>query len=167
MSDAEHSPQGSSQSDRTSGISRKAKAVIAGLTAVLTLATGTLTLRDQLFPSDDDPPIGPEDQVADVTNDAEAKSQANRLIDVLNECRVTTGRDYQGCNTGGILGASQVPIGTGAGRVALNVTSPVTFEITSRSASGHIFYVMKTAQGEEVRTCKPQGAGGCPQDGSW
>ncbi len=167
MSDVEDSPRGSPQLDRTSVISRKAKAVIAGVTALLTLATGVLTLRDQLFSGDDDPPVASEDQVADVTNDAEAKSQANRLIDVLNQCRIATGRDYDGCNTGGILGASQVPIGTGAGRVALNVTSPVTFEITSRSNSGHVFYVMKTVQGEEVRTCKPQGAGGCAQDGSW
>ncbi|HZN87398.1 MAG TPA: hypothetical protein VFB44_00340 [Thermoleophilaceae bacterium] len=45
MSDVEDSPRSSPQLDRTSVISRKAKAVIAGVTALLTLATGVLTLK--------------------------------------------------------------------------------------------------------------------------
>ena len=42
MSDVEDSPRGSPQLDRTSVISRKAGAVIAGVTALLTLATGVV-----------------------------------------------------------------------------------------------------------------------------
>ena len=50
--DGEQAPNGSSE-ERESGLSRKAKATIATLTALVGLATGVLTLRDQLFRSDE------------------------------------------------------------------------------------------------------------------
>ena len=153
-------------------ISARAKAVIAILTAVVGLATGILTLRDQLFGDDDSSPPAsspardPGD-VADITNDAEAKSRANRVSDALKECVTTEGGDYQSCNTAGRLGAIHVPIGFSVGAVEVNVTSPATFELTSRSESGQVFRLLNTVQGEQVRSCTPPGTGGCPQDGRW
>jgi hypothetical protein len=167
LSSDEHSHSDSSP-DAESGarISTRAKAIIASVTALVTLATGVLTLRDQLFPSDDQTG-GDSGTVADVTNDAEAKSLANRVSDALKECVVETGRDYLGCDTGGILGAIQVPIGSGMGSVEVNVSSGFSYELTSRSESGNIFLLQKTVEGEEVRTCTPPGSGGCPPDGRW
>ena len=45
-----------SESEREEGISTKAKAVIATLAALVSIATGILTLGSQLFPGDDDSP---------------------------------------------------------------------------------------------------------------
>jgi hypothetical protein len=152
------------------GLSTRAKAVIAALTAVVTLATGILTLRDQLSGDDDSSSAreGNPESVADITNDAEAKSRADAVLTGLKRCKMETGRDYQGCNTAGILGALHIPIGSGVGAVQVDVSSAETFVLTSRSESGHTFLLEKTAaEGEEVRTCTPPGAGGCPEDGRW
>jgi len=162
-------PQSSSESSRPiqrlTGLSTKAKAALVLLTAVVGLMTGILTLRDQLFGPDE--PSPPPANVADITNDAEAKSRANRVSDALKECVTTTGRDYEGCGTAGILGAIHIPIGFGVGHVEVNVTSPATFELTSRSESGQVFSLKNFATGEQVRSCTPPGTGGCPQDGRW
>ena len=153
------------------GMGGKAKAGIATATAIVALATGTLTLRDQLFPPDDDEPAvttsGGAPDAADITNDAEAKVRATRVSDALKECASETGRDYQGCNTAGILGAIRVPIGSGMGMVSVEVTSPASFILTSRSESGNVFRLENTVQGEAVRTCTPNGNAGCPPDGRW
>jgi hypothetical protein len=164
--DSQSSGNGASRT----GLSTRAKATIAALTAVVTLATGILTLRDQLFGDDDSPsaPQGNTGSVADITNDAEAKSRADAVLTGLKRCVMETGRDYQGCNTAGILGALHIPIGSGVGAVHVDVSSPETFVLTSRSESGHTFLIEKTAaEGDEVRTCTPVGAGGCPEDGRW
>jgi hypothetical protein len=146
------------------GLSTRAKAIIAALTAVVTLATGILTLRDQLFGGNES---GGEN-VADITNDAEAKSRADAVLTGLKRCVMETGRDYRGCNTAGILGALHIPIGSGVGTVQVDVSSSETFALTSRSESGHTFLIEKTAaEGEEMRSCTPAGAGGCPEDGRW
>ena len=105
--------------------------------------------------------------MADITNDAEAKSRANRVSDVLKECVTTTGRDYEGRNTAGILGATHIPIGFGVGSVEVDVTSPATFELTSRSESGDVFRLQNFVTGEQVKSCTPLGTGGCPADGRW
>jgi hypothetical protein len=89
------------------------------------------------------------------------------VSDVLKQCVTTTGRDYEGCNTAGILGAAHIPIGFGVGSVEVDVTSPATFELTSRSASGQVFRLQNFVTGEQVRGCTPPGTGGCPQDGRW
>jgi hypothetical protein len=154
------------------GISKKAKAAIAITTAAVGFATGVLTLRDQIFGRDEPTPAATSatrdgGDVADITNDAEAKSRANRLSDVLKQCVTTTGRDYEGCNTAGILGAAHIPIGFGVGAVEVDVTSPATFELTSRSESGHVFQLQNFVTGEQVKSCTPAGAGGCPQDARW
>jgi hypothetical protein len=152
------------------GLSTRAKAIIAALTAIVTLATGSLTLRDQIF-GDDDSPSAPgrnAESVAEITNDAEAKSRADAVLAGLKRCVTETGRDYQGCNTAGILGALHIPIGSGVGAVQVDVSSSETFALTSRSESGHTFLIEKTAaEGEEMRACTPPGAGGCPEDGRW
>jgi hypothetical protein len=151
-------------------LSTRAKAIIAALTAVVTLATGILTLRDQIFGDEDSPSarVGNPESVADITNDAEAKSRADAVLTGLKRCMMETGRDYQGCNTAGILGALHIPIGSGVGAVQVDVSSSETFVLTSRSESGHTFLIEKTAaEGEELRTCSPPGAGGCPEDGRW
>jgi hypothetical protein len=146
-------------------LSTRAKATIAALTAAVTLATGILTLRDQLFGADDS---GNTESVAEITNDAEAKSRADAVLSGLKRCVVETGRDYQGCNTAGILGALHIRIGSGVGAVQVDVSSPQTFTLTSRSESGHTFLIEKTASdGDEVRTCTPPAAGACPEDGRW
>jgi hypothetical protein len=145
------------------GLSTRAKAVIAALTAVVTLATGILTLRDQLFGGNE----SDGGDVADVTLDAEAKSRANRVLDALKSCFFYDMGDYQDCATSDTLDSTQVPIGTGAGSVAVDATSPATFDLTSRSESGQVFFIENFATGEEVRTCTPRGDGGCPPDGRW
>jgi hypothetical protein len=155
-----------------SGFSTKAKAIIATLTAVIGLATGVLTLRDQLFGGDTAAPTatptGPDrGTVADISNDAEAKSRANRVKDGLKGCFLNgQGADYEECGTAGRLGALHVPIGFGVGQVEVD-TGITTFELISRSESGNTFRLMNTAEGEEVRTCSPPGSGGCPSDGRW
>jgi hypothetical protein len=155
---------------QSTGISTKAKAGIATVTAVIGLATGILTLRDQIF-GNGQPPANSATRdnatVAEITNDAEAKSRANRVSDALKECVTTTGRDYQGCGTAGILGAIHIPVGFGVGSVEVDVTSPASFELTSRSESGQVFRLLNTVEGEAVRSCAPAGTGGCPQDGRW
>jgi hypothetical protein len=151
-------------------LSTRAKATIAALTAVVTLTTGILTLRDQLFGADDSRTAreGNSESVAEITNDAEAKSRADAVLTGLKRCVMETGRDYQGCNTAGILGALHIRIGSGVGAVQVDVSSPETFVLTSRSESGHTFLIEKTAsEGDEVRTCTPAAAGGCPEDGHW
>jgi hypothetical protein len=171
VSGDEHSDSHSSEeSQLRTGLSTKAKAIIAVLTAGVTLATGILTLRDQIFGDDDSPPApeGSTENVAEITNDAEAKSRADGVLTGLKQCMMETGRDYQGCNTAGILGGLHIPIGSGVGAVQVDVSSPETFVLTSRSESGHTFLIEKTAaEGEEVRTCTPPGAGGCPEEGRW
>jgi hypothetical protein len=155
---------------QTARLSTRAKTIIATLTAVVTLATGMLTLRHQIFGNEDSPSGrgGSAENVADITNDAEAKSRADAVLTGLNRCVMETGRDYQGCNTGGILGALHIPIGSGVGKVQVDVSSPETFALTSRSESGHTFLIEKTsAEGKELRTCSPPGTGGCPEDGQW
>lgn len=89
--------------------------------------------------------------MANITNDAEAKSRADGVLTGIKQCMIETGRDYQGCNTAGILGALHIPIGAGVGAVQVDVSSPETFVLTSRSESGHTFLIEKTAaEGEEV-----------------
>ena len=169
MSGDEQSHSESSPTRSGAGLSTKAKAAIATLATIVGLATGVLTLRDQLFGSDEPGASVTRDSgsVADITSDAEAKSRANRVSDALKECVTETGRDYEGCNTAGILGAIHVPIGFGVGSVEVDVTSPASFELTSRSYSGAVFRLLNTVQGEQVRSCTPLGTGGCPQDGRW
>jgi hypothetical protein len=145
------------------GLSTRAKAIIAALTAVVTLATGVLTLRDQLFGGDE--PAG--GNVADVTLDAEAKSRANRVLDALKSCFFNEVGDYQECATADRLGSTNLPIGSGVGSVEVDATSPATFDLTSRSETGQAFLIQNFVTGEEVRTCKPPGDGGCPPDGRW
>ena len=145
------------------GLSTRAKAIIAALTAVVTLATGILTLRDQLFGGNE----SDGGNVADVTLDAEAKSRANRVLDALKSCFFNEVGDYQECATADRLDSTQVPIGSGVGSVKVDVTSPTTFELTSRSEAGQAFFIQNFATGEEVRTCTPRGDGGCPPDGRW
>jgi hypothetical protein len=152
------------------GLTTRAKAIIAALTVVVTLATGMLTLRNQIFGNEESPSgrEGSAENVADITNDTEAKSRADAVLSGLKRCMIETGRDYRGCNTGGILGALHIPIGSGVGKVQVDVSSPETFALTSRSESGHAFLIEKTsAEGKELRTCSPPGAGGCPEDARW
>jgi len=153
---------------RPARITTRVKTTIVALTAVVTLATGVLTLRDQLFKPEAKPaPENKSSLAAAITNDAEAKSWANRVSDGLKACVANSGRDYEGCDTGGILGALNTPIGYGVGSVEVDVTSPATFELISRSRSGHLFRLQNFVSGEQVRTCTPPGAGGCPDDGRW
>jgi hypothetical protein len=150
------------------GLSKRALALIAGLTAVVSLATGILTLRDQLFGGGDDKPAATTAEGADpaaITQDAEAKDRATRIVTALRGC-VQKGRTYDECNTTGTL-AIGVGIGQGRGLVEVEVTSPVTFVVTSRSDSGHDFVYGNTVQGELLRRCTPLGQGGCPDDGRW
>jgi hypothetical protein len=144
------------------GLSTRAKAIIAALTAVVTLATGILTLRDQLFEGND----ADGGNVADITLDAEAKSRANRVLDALESCFFNETADDQQCATADRLDSVQVPIGSGAGAVHVDAPS-WPFDLTSRSESGHIFVIDTFGTGEEVRTCTPPGEGGCPPDGRW
>lgn len=76
--------------------------------------------------------------------------------------RVVVGADKRG-----ILGAIRVPIGSGMGRVEVKVTSPATFELTSRSESGNIFRLQNVVSGEQVRRCTPPEAVGVPRTGRW
>jgi hypothetical protein len=156
------SPASENRASRT-GLSTRAKAIIAALTAVVTLATGILTLRDQLFGGNE----SDGGNVADVTLDAEAKSRANRVLDALKSCFFYEVGDYQKCATADRLDSTHVPIGSGVGSVEVDATSGVTFELTSRSESGQVFFIQNFVTGEEVRTCKPRGDGGCPPDGRW
>jgi hypothetical protein len=164
VSSEERTLSEASPSARSAGISGKAKAAIAGLTAAVGLATGLVTLDNQIFGSGHS---ATHSTVAEITNDAEAKSRANRVSDYLKQCTTTTGRDYQGCATGGILAASHIPIGFGVGSVEVDATSPASFELVSRSSSGQVFRLLNTVEGEQVRTCTPPGTGGCPEDGRW
>jgi hypothetical protein len=145
------------------GLSTRAKAILAALTAIVTLATGILTLRDQVFGGNE----SGGGNVADVTLDAEAKSRANRVLDALKSCFFYDLNDYQRCARAESLESSQVPIGSGVGSVEVDATSPATFELTSRSQSGQVFFIQNFVSGEEVRTCTPRGDGGCPPDGRW
>lgn len=160
--------EASARDEPRRGWSKRAKATLAGATAAITLATGVLTLRDQLFPGGSDSQGVPDQgTVADITNDAEAKSWANRVSDGLKACAQNTGKDYEQCNTAGVLGALHVPIGFGVGSVEVDVTSPATFVLLSRSRSSHTFRLENFATGEQVRSCTPPGEGGCPPDGRW
>jgi hypothetical protein len=157
--DSHPSEEGASRT----GLSTRAKAIVAALTAVVTLATGILTLRDQIFGGDE----SGGGNVADVTLDAEAKSRANRVLDGLKSCFFYDLNDYQRCATAERLESTQVPIGSGVGSVEVEATSPTTFDLTSRSQSGQVFFIQNFVSGEEVRTCTPRGDGGCPPDGRW
>ena len=151
--------------------STKAKALIATAATLVGLATGILTLRNQIFPPA--PSLsgvttsGGQDVVAAISSDAEAKSRANRVSDVLKQCVTTTRQNYEDCSTAGLLGAIHIPIGFGVGQVEVDVNSPATFDLTSRSESGHVFQLRNFATGEQVRSCTPLGAGACPPDGRW
>jgi hypothetical protein len=145
------------------GLSTRAKAIIAALTAVVTLATGILTLTDQFFGGNE----SGGGNVADVTLDAEAKSRANRVLDALKSCFLYDINDYRRCATAESVDSTQVPIGSGVGSVEVDATSPATFELTSRSESGQVFFIENFVSGEEVRTCTSRGDGGCPPDGRW
>jgi hypothetical protein len=101
----------------------------------------------------------------DVTQDSQAKSRALALVGALRAC-FSRGQDYEQCRTPGTLPVG-VPIGRGRGLAEVNVTSPATFEIVSRSQSGHTFRYEITVEGEPTRTCTPLGKGGCPGDGRW
>jgi len=164
MSADEHpdSPPSENGASRT-GLSTRAKAIIATLTAAVTLATGILTLRNELFGGNE----SDGSNAADVTLDAEAKSRANRVLDDLKSCFSYEVGDYQDCATADRLNSTQVPIGSGLGSVDVDASSPATFELTSRSESGQVFVIENFATGEEVRTCTPPGDGGCPLDGRW
>jgi hypothetical protein len=142
--------------------------VIAAVTAAVGLATGVLTLTNQIFGGGSaTAKSGSADSVAVISSDAEAKSRANRVSDALKECVTTTGRDYQGCAVAGILAATHIPIGFGVGDVEVDATSGASFELTSRSESGQVFRLLNTVEGEQVRSCSPPGTGGCPEDGRW
>ena len=143
------------------GLSTRAKAIIATLTALVTLATGILTIRAELFGGNE----SDRGNIADVTLDAEAKSRANRVLDALKSCFFYDLRNYQLCARDEDL--TSVPIGSGVGSVEVDAASPASFVLTSRSESGQVFFIQNTVQGEEVRTCEPRGEGGCPSDGRW
>jgi hypothetical protein len=144
------------------GLSTRAKAIIATLTAVVTLATGILTLRTELFGGNE----SDGGNIADVTLDAEAKSRANRVLDALKSCFFYDLRDYELCGKSESL-ETQVSIGSGVGSVEVDASSPASFRLTSRSESGQVFFIDNTVEGEELRTCQARGAGGCPPDGRW
>jgi hypothetical protein len=150
----------------SSGLSRRAKAGFAGLTAAIGLATGLLTLDNQIFGSGGHSGPTPG-TVATITSDAEAKSRGNRVSDFLKQCVTTSGRGYDGCAVGGILAAAHIPIGSGPGEVEVSNTSFASFDLTSRSTSGAVFYLRNYVEGNQARTCIPRGTGGCPEDGRW
>jgi hypothetical protein len=168
-------PEGEGSSSTGRRLSARAKAIVAGLTAVVTLATGVLTLRGQLFPDDDPPPPSTSTATTQgasaasdeaITQDSQAKDRALRASAALRGCAHERGT-YDSCATGGALGGSGVPIGRGEGLVQVEVDTPVTYRVTSRSNSGHVFVYWITVEGEAVRECKPLGQGGCPVDGRW
>jgi hypothetical protein len=151
----------------TAGLSRRVKALLAGLTAVVGLATGVLTLDNQIFGGGNSSSGSTPGTVATITDDAEAKSRANRVSDFLKQCAMTTGRGYDGCAVGGILASAHIPIGSGPGEVEVTADTAVTFDLISRSTSGGVFYVRNVVEGNQARTCIPRGTGGCPDDGHW
>lgn len=101
--------------------------------------------------------------------DASAKARVGTLASMVEVCFART-EDFTACDT-----AAEVPDAGRAGlvwgmaddQVAVTASAAGTYSITARSRTGGAFTVSRDQRGREVRTCTPQGTGGCLPDGTW
>ena len=112
----------------------------------------------------------------DKASDADAKSNASGLAAAMKSCYVDT-QDYNDCDGVGAtdkLGQTDLPMGSGAGQVSVNVGSASSFVITaiSKATNGggtHKFMVTESGSGPLTRTCtvgSGNDGGGC-HAGQW
>ena len=100
---------------------------------------------------------------ATLNADADAKSNARNLVSQIEACW-TTKRTYAACTNS----SSNLPIGTGPGRVSATASNAATYTVTARSMAGQKFVITRNGTtGALSRSCTPAGRGGCPASGTW
>ena len=103
--------------------------------------------------------------------DAEAKSNARNVVSAVQSCYAET-QSYGACDTDLELsqnGAkSGVTIGSGAGQVAIDSTTPAGgYTVTALSHSTGSFSIATAEDGTSTRSCTNASKGGCKSDNTW
>ena len=103
--------------------------------------------------------------------DSSAKSDARNMVSQLESC-YTNANQFDGCEDSQEVSESGLDIGTDPGQVAVVSAAGNSYEVTaySKADSGggtHTFTITKTDGGAPVRSCTPEGQGGCPDGGAW
>ena len=107
----------------------------------------------------------------DKAGDASAKSNARNMVTQIEACYQNSG-GFVGCSALLTGSATGLPVGGGAGQVAINVETANGYEITAisktQTAGGnHSFTIVHNIGGVFAHLCTPSGAGGCRADGTW
>ena len=94
--------------------------------------------------------------------DAQAKSDARTAATAIETYRLDN--DTYDAD---VAGLQKVEKSLRGSRLSSVTGDEKTFEITATSKSGTSFSFLGRTNGDDVRTCAPRGAGGCPDDGRW
>jgi len=108
-------------------------------------------------------------------SDAAAKELAHTAQIAIETCSIDNNGLYNtpNCNTPTKLQSDEatIPITSGNGNAWLQaVTTPVTtggYTVTTRSTTGDVYNIIRSAAGTLTRTCSPVATGGCNAGGSW
>jgi type IV pilus assembly protein PilA len=98
-------------------------------------------------------------------HDASAKENARNLASAVESCFADEA-DYTSCDTASAIGATNLPYGTGHGRVSVTASTATGYTIVASSMSGEDF-TLERVGGRLSRTCAPAGIAGCDADGTW
>jgi type IV pilus assembly protein PilA len=103
--------------------------------------------------------------------DANAKSDVRNMVTQIEACWHNTG-GYVGCTAELTSAATGLPVGSGAGQVAIVTETATGYEITGTSAAAeggtnHTFTIVHNISGLFSHDCLPAGKGGCHSDGTW
>ena len=102
--------------------------------------------------------------------DASAKSDVSAMAGSVEAC-VASEDDYRLCDSQvelfGTGSDGGLPWGSAKGQVAVTKATPKTYEVVAWSKSNTKFTVERRPTGPQVRSCDPDGLGGCPPGGSW
>jgi type IV pilus assembly protein PilA len=103
--------------------------------------------------------------------DASAKSDARNMVSQIEACWQNTG-GYVGCTAELTAAVTGLPVGAGAGTVAIVTETATGYEITATSKSdtggaNHTFTIVHNIGGVFDHQCAPASEGGCKSDGHW
>jgi type IV pilus assembly protein PilA len=97
--------------------------------------------------------------------DAEAKSNSRNLVSHMESC-FTNAETYANCDTSSDVTGSGIPLGSGAGSVAITPAGTTGYTVVGSSKSGNSFTITKNGSAMS-RRCSATGQGACPSTGSW
>jgi type IV pilus assembly protein PilA len=100
------------------------------------------------------------------SSDASAKANVRSLMTHVEACNAGE-EDYARCDTAAELGATGLPLGSGAGQVRVSARTKDTYTLEARSTTTTRFRILLAASGARTRTCTRAKTGGCGAGGSW